>query len=115
MRTIFSLLALIALGGCAADSVVLTPVPAAETAGVLSFQTAGSLQRGANGRFFAHEDPAVISGELRFPEGKGPFPAIVLAHGCNGISNGGVERTWGPILRGWGYATFNVDSFRGRG
>ena len=59
------------------------------------------------------DDPAGISGELRFPEGKGPFPAIVLAHGCNG--NRSVERSWGPVLRGWGYATFNVDSFRGRG
>jgi dienelactone hydrolase len=115
IRTIFTLLALLAAGGCASGSVVPTPSPAAESAGVLSFPTAGTLQRGPNGRFFMSGDPAGISGELRFPEGKGPFPAIVLAHGCNGTANGGVERTWGQILRGWGYATFNIDSFRGRG
>ena len=113
IRTILRLLALVAVGGCASDAVVPTPAPVAESTGALSFMTAGSLQRGANGRFFMSDGPAGISGELRFPEGKGPFPAIVLAHGCNG--NRSVERTWGQVLRGWGYATFNVDSFRGRG
>jgi dienelactone hydrolase len=110
------LLVLLAVGGCAADSVVHTPMPASasDSAGSLSFQTAGSVQRIANGRFLVGGDPVGISGELRFPEGKGPFPAVVLAHGCNGIGNGGVERVWGRILRVWGYATFNVDSFRGR-
>ena len=113
IRTILRLLALVAVGGCASDAVVPAPAPAAESAGALSFPTAGSLQRGSNGRFFMSDGPAGISGELRFPEGKGPFPAIVLAHGCNG--NRSVERSWGEVLRGWGYATFNVDSFRGRG
>jgi dienelactone hydrolase len=115
IRTILILLAGVAVGGCASDAVVPTPAPAAEATGMLSFPTAGSLQRGANGRFFMSDASAGISGELRFPEGTGPFPAIVLAHGCNGLGNGGIERNWGPVLRGWGYATFNVDSFRGRG
>jgi dienelactone hydrolase len=113
IRTILILLAWVAVGGCASDTVVPVPAPAAEATGTLSFPTAGSLQRSANGRFVVSDDPARISGDLRFPHGKGPFPAIVLAHGCNG--NGGVERSWGPVLRGWGYATFDVDSFRGRG
>jgi dienelactone hydrolase len=107
------LLALILVGGCAADSVVLAPVPAADSAGVLHFQTAGSVQRIGNGRFLVGGDSVGIAGVLRFPEGKGPFPAVVLAHGCNG--NRGVERSWGPALRSWGYATFDVDSFQGRG
>lgn len=111
--TILIWLALLAVGGCASDSIAPAAPPAAESTGTLFFSTAGSLQRGSNGRFFMSDDPAGISGELRFPEGKGPFPAIVLAHGCNG--NRSVERTWGEVLRGWGYATFNVDSFRGRG
>lgn len=54
-----------------------------------------------------------LSGELLFPEGAGPFPAVVLAHGCEGNRN--VEPVWGPFLRKAGYATFNVDSLRGRG
>jgi len=113
--TILRLLASLAVVGCAADPVVPTPVPVAEAGGVLAFSTAGSLQRGANGRFFLGDEPAEISGDLRFPEGKGPFPAVILAHGCNGLGNGGIERNWGALLRTWGYATFNIDSFRGRG
>jgi dienelactone hydrolase len=82
--------------------------------GVLSFATAGSLQRTADGtRYASDAASATISGELLFPDGTGPFPAVVLMHGCGG--NRSVEGAWGPPLRRWGYATFNVDSFRGRG
>jgi dienelactone hydrolase len=58
-------------------------------------------------------DPAVISGDLSFPSGPGPFPAVVLAHGCGGLGN--AETAWAPVLRDWGYATFVIDSFSGRG
>jgi dienelactone hydrolase len=54
-----------------------------------------------------------LSGELAFPAGQGPFPVIVLAHGCAGI--GHADKAWVPLLREWGYATFVVDSFRPRG
>ncbi len=105
---------MLALHGCAADSIVLTAAPGAADAGVISFHSAGSLERGAGRRGFAQTGTAAtISGELHFPEGKGPFPAIVLAHGCNGNRN--VEPAWGRLLRQWGYATFNIDSFSGRG
>lgn len=104
--------AMLALGGCAGDSFVLSPPPAPDDTGVLSFQTAGTIER-ARGRFQVQAAPATISGELRFPPGRGPFPAIVLAHGCNG--NRGVEPNWGEALRSWGYATFVIDSFSGRG
>jgi len=57
-------------------------------------------------------DPVVISGDLRFPSGTGPFPAVILAHGCGGIQN--AETGWASVLREWGYATFVIDSFRGR-
>ncbi len=85
--------ALLALGGCAPDSIILTPAPAMPETSL-----------GA---------PATLSGELALPQGSGPFPAVVLAHGCNGERN--TERAWGPTLRSWGYATFIIDSFRGRG
>ena len=104
---------LLAAGDCASDPIVFTSAPAADAAGVISFPTAGSLQRGADGRLFLQSAQAAISGDLQLPSGSGPFPAVVLAHGCNGNRN--VERAWGPILREWGYATFNVDSFGSRG
>jgi dienelactone hydrolase len=53
-----------------------------------------------------------LAGELLFPEGAGPFPAVVLVHGCAG--NRFVEPAWGQFLRAAGYATFNVDSLRAR-
>ena len=86
----------------------------AADSGVIPFQSAGSLQRGGAGVPFASSSAsATLSGELLFPEGQGPFPAIVLAHGCAG--NRYVESAWGPFLRQLGYATFNIDSFGGRG
>jgi dienelactone hydrolase len=103
------------IGGCATDSIVLTPASAPDSAatGILSFDSAGSLQRSADGRSFIRGAPTSISGELIFPQGSGPFPAVVLAHGCNGNRN--TERAWGPTLREWGFATFVVDSFGPRG
>ena len=101
------------LGGCASDSIVLTPAPVTADSGVLKFETAGSIQRSANNRGFILGAPTSISGDLQFPAGRGPFPAVVLAHGCNGNRN--TERAWGPTLREWGYATFVIDSFKPRG
>jgi dienelactone hydrolase len=51
--------------------------------------------------------------ELYLPQGPGPFPAIVVLHGCDGI--GLHYRTWARQLRDWGYAALLVDSFRPRG
>jgi dienelactone hydrolase len=82
--------------------------------GLLTFPSAGSLQRSASTEPFALSSTAVtLTGELLLPEGAGPFPAVVLAHGCAGNRN--VETAWGQFLRGAGYATFNVDSLNGRG
>ena len=110
------LCALALAAGCASDSIVLTPTPRATDSGVLSFQSAGSIERraGRRGRgFVPASTPATINGALRFPDGTGPFPAVVLAHGCAGNLN--VERAWGSLLRQWGYATFVIDSFSARG
>ncbi len=93
---------------------LLIAAPAAGDTGVLAFASAGSLQRSDDRRHLVPSStPATLSGELLLPGGQGPFPAVVLAHGCNGNRN--VEGAWGAVLRGWGYATFNMDSFRGRG
>jgi dienelactone hydrolase len=47
------------------------------------------------------------------PSGDGPFPAIVLAHPCNGVSQH--TRGWGRLLANWGYVTVAPDSFGPRG
>lgn len=107
------LLAATLAAGCASDTIVLTPAPAAPRSGTLAFTTAPGIHRSGDGRSFTLGAPASISGELVLPRGNGPFPAVVLAHGCNGNRN--IERAWGPLLREWGYATFVIDSFGPRG
>lgn len=54
-----------------------------------------------------------IPGWLDRPPGPGPFPAIVLAHSCAGVSQH--TGTWGRLLAGWGYVTLAPDSFAPRG
>jgi dienelactone hydrolase len=53
-----------------------------------------------------------VSGFLDLPERTDPAPAVILLHGCAGIS--GAESGWATTLKGLGIATFTVDSFRGR-
>ena len=50
---------------------------------------------------------------LRPPDGDGPFPAVVLLHGCDGMHN---DDPWveNHHLR-WGYVLLEVDSFGPRG
>ncbi len=54
-----------------------------------------------------------LTGAIDVPPGDGPFPAVVLLHGCAGISEW--NRIWTARLVGWGYAVLNVDSFNPRG
>ncbi|KAB2844121.1 MAG: dienelactone hydrolase family protein [Burkholderiales bacterium] len=54
------------------------------------------------------------------PEGVGPFPAVVMLHGCSGLytSGGGlgaIYRLWAERLAAEGYVGLLVDSFGGRG
>ncbi len=87
-----------ALVGCAPSVKDLKPQ--------LSTQDSGTV-------WFTPDGSAVISGELVFPDRATPVPAVVLMHGCGGVSN--TEMGWVPVLRRAGYATFLVDSFGGRG
>ena len=57
--------------------------------------------------------PATIFGVLRLPEGTGRVPAVVITHGCSGIT--GAETYWAESLVKLGVATFVVNSFAGRG
>jgi len=61
---------------------------------------------GAGGRL-------ALTGHLRRPEGNGPFPAVVLLHGCGGITP--TYHWWAERLRQWGYVTLLVDSLGPRG
>lgn len=51
--------------------------------------------------------------ELYLPAGAGPFPAMVVLHGCNGVAPH--YRNWARRLAAWGYVALLVDSFRPRG
>jgi dienelactone hydrolase len=45
--------------------------------------------------------------------GAGPHPAVVLLHGCSGITAN--VRRWAATLAGWGYVALVLDSFGPRG
>lgn len=54
-----------------------------------------------------------ISGWMYKPSGAGPFPGIVLAHTCGGVSPH--TEVWGKLLASWGYVVVAPDSFAPRG
>jgi dienelactone hydrolase len=64
---------------------------------------------------FPVRDSIELSAKLYRPEGGGPFPAVVLMHGCSGLwfGSGGVHRT-ARLLRDSGYVVLLVDSLTGR-
>ncbi len=56
-----------------------------------------------------------LTGDLCRPAGKGRFPAVVLMHGCAGLSHGAeVIHSVEALLCGSGYATLVVDSLSPR-
>jgi dienelactone hydrolase len=57
--------------------------------------------------------PATLTAELSTPRSAGPFPAVILLHGCGGISANVKE--WAVWFQHEGYAAFVLDSFGGRG
>ncbi|WP_245468139.1 MULTISPECIES: hypothetical protein [unclassified Mesorhizobium] len=57
---------------------------------------------------------APLQGYLTQPQGRGPFPAIVLLHGCAGVLSND-RQAWPERLSSWGYVVLVVDSFSTRG
>jgi dienelactone hydrolase len=60
--------------------------------------------------------PLMLAGELLKPDGDGPFPAVVMLHGCSGIER--FKKSfdiWAQRLANWGYVSLQVDSFVPRG
>jgi dienelactone hydrolase len=56
----------------------------------------------------------MLTGRLKKPSGNGPFPAVVLLHGCGGVQPKRDHR-WAERLVSWGYVTLQVDSLKPRG
>jgi dienelactone hydrolase len=56
--------------------------------------------------------PLEIPAEEFRPEGPGPFPALVLLHGCHGVLPG--TREWGRWFAARGYVALVVDSWAPR-
>jgi len=60
------------------------------------------------------QSPAqALRGKLTLPAGEGPFPAVVLLHGCAGIW--AWNDRWTRRLVDWGYVVLDVDSLTPRG
>ena len=55
-----------------------------------------------------------VTGVLSRPEGKGPFPAVVMLHTCGGLTET-MSQFWPRYLAGLGYASLAVDTLSPRG
>jgi dienelactone hydrolase len=86
---------------------------------VVVFSATAAAQQGASQKPVTINDETVgtlrahQAGSIILPEGKPPYPAVVVLHGCNGISPS--TRIWARRLASWGYAALIVDSFTPRG
>jgi dienelactone hydrolase len=106
-----SLAVSLAIGACAPALQDARAHLTAQDRGRIAFATPDTLVRG-DGRLVP-AGPVALTGDLTLPAGDGPFPAVVLMHGCGGLGN--AESGWvDPLVRA-GYAAFVVDSLTGRG
>jgi dienelactone hydrolase len=76
----------------------------------LAAASAGSLVEFAN---VSPGEPKLL-GYLARPSGEGPFPAVVVLHGCAGLASGGSLQV-ADQLQDWGYVALAVDSLGPRG
>ena len=99
--------------GCATTPVAPKLSLSNDDTGELWFKATPSLKISSDRSSISlSEEPLTLSGKLEFPSKNGIVPAVVLAHGCNGV--GGAETAWAKALHEWGYATFIIDSLKGR-
>ena len=73
-------------------------------------------------RSVSRQDDVTLTSWLAKPDGDGPFPAVVLLHGCGGLERNTSHQTvWrglsrhAAFLNDNGYVTLIVDSFGSRG
>lgn len=90
---------------------VILPRMTVRTLAVLMLTTAlGSACGGAiSFESATPKAPDRVEGRLVKPGGTGPFPALVLLHGCHGVSP--QVHAWARWLADRGYVAFVVDSF----
>jgi dienelactone hydrolase len=96
MRRLAASLALV-LVGCAAPPLE-RPTFAATDAGLIAVPVARDL---------------TLRGTLSLPATSTRAPAVVLMHGCSGVT--ATHHAWAAVLRDWGYAALVLDSFGARG
>lgn len=82
--------------------VVLPPANAADDSGEWVFFRSAPVK----------EDSLLLSGYLYKPEGQGPFPAVIILHGCAGVD--WHHKNWAKQLTEWGYVALIIDSFSAR-
>jgi dienelactone hydrolase len=86
--------ALVLMAGCAGDTHQILSIPDQPVLG-------------------ARVPSSPLSAVLVTPDGPGPFPVVILLHGCNGVRPN--HPLWADRLRSWGYAALILDSFTARG
>lgn len=111
----------LSLGGLV--TLLLANVPSATASEFVRFESARYQQTALQKRL-AHERGEVpqaadlIQGHLTKPSGDGPYPAVVIVHGCTGVPDdvktGGAKGFWPEQLERAGYAVLLVDSFTSR-
>jgi dienelactone hydrolase len=94
---------------------MLRPALAALVASVVVSGCSPWLTHFPNARFpnATPGTPHSIPAHLVRPDGPGPFPAVILLHGCHGVTVS--TRAWARWFGGLGYVALVVDSWKPRG
>jgi dienelactone hydrolase len=91
-------------------SLIAAPAYAAQEGVAVSFPSLDGL---------AGKPPTQLTAQLMLPDGDGPFPAVVMMHGCAGMLAGEHLRArdgfWAEHWQSQGYAALLVDSYTPRG
>lgn len=119
-----SLLGAALLSACAATTPTTRPSTAASSGGdavLVPWQpgNADAFQAGAAEERGARAAQGFLPVTMYRPEGAGPFPFVVLLHGCGGLYHEAMWTTWvmpwAELFRTHGIGTAVVDSFTPRG
>src|SRR5271154_1760884 len=90
---------------------VLRRLVGAALLGILTWASAASAEEPVT--FMSAAGGLGIRGYLAKPEGRGPFPAVVLLHSCLGLPAN--RQSIEAEVTGWGYVALFVDDFSARG
>ena len=94
---------------------ILSPGRAAHAAESVSFDSVTPRNVEAFLDGLSNLPPTRIAAVLHLPPGaRTPVPAVIIAHGSGGVSEGR-EGAWAARVVSWGYAALVVDSFAPRG